>query len=105
MEDNWRIDADRLWERLMALARIGATPGGGVDRQALSPEEIEAWRCMLGWAHAAGLEPATDAAGNLFLALPGADREPPPVLAGSHLDSPGVGASTASTASLRRWRC
>jgi N-carbamoyl-L-amino-acid hydrolase len=88
----WRIDADRLWGRLMALARIGATPGGGVDRQALSPEEIEAWRCMLDWAEAAGLEPATDAAGNLFLALPGIDREAPPVLAGSHLDSqPGGG--------------
>jgi N-carbamoyl-L-amino-acid hydrolase len=88
----WRIDTDRLWQRLMALARIGATPGGGVNRQALSAEEIEAWRLMIDWAHAAGLEPSTDAAGNLFLALPGIDRDAPPVLAGSHLDSqPGGG--------------
>ena len=87
-----RIDADRLWQRLMALARIGATPGGGVNRQALSAEEIESWRLMIDWAHTAGLEPSTDAAGNLFLALPGIDREAPPVLAGSHLDSqPGGG--------------
>ncbi|WP_395346611.1 Zn-dependent hydrolase [Variovorax sp. UC122_21] len=87
-----RIDADRLWERLMALARIGATPGGGVNRQALSNEEIGAWRLMIGWAEAAGLEPSTDAAGNLFLALPGVDRDAPPMLAGSHLDSqPGGG--------------
>lgn len=87
-----RIDADRLWARLMALARIGATPGGGVDRQALSAEEIRAWAAMLEWAREAGLEASTDPAGNLFIALPGADRDAPPVLAGSHLDSqPGGG--------------
>jgi N-carbamoyl-L-amino-acid hydrolase len=88
----WRIDADRLWDRLMALARIGATPGGGVDRQALSAEEIASWHAMIDWALSAGLEPSTDAAGNLFIALPGTDRAAPPVLAGSHLDSqPGGG--------------
>lgn len=88
----WRIDATRLWDRLMALARIGATPGGGVDRQALSAEEIASWRTMIDWALQAGLEPSTDAAGNLFIALPGTDRDAPPVLAGSHLDSqPGGG--------------
>jgi N-carbamoyl-L-amino-acid hydrolase len=87
-----RVNADRLWQRLMALARCGATAGGGVDRQALSTEEVESWHLMIGWARAAGLEPATDAAGNLFIALPGLDREAPPVLAGSHLDSqPGGG--------------
>ncbi|UVH54822.1 Zn-dependent hydrolase [Variovorax paradoxus] len=88
----WRIDADRLWNRLMTLACIGATPGGGVDRQALSVEEIASWRTMIDWALSAGLEPSTDAAGNLFIALPGIDRDAPPVLAGSHLDSqPGGG--------------
>jgi N-carbamoyl-L-amino-acid hydrolase len=88
----WRIDAERLWDRLMALARIGATPGGGVDRQALSAEEIASWHAMIDWALSAGLEPSTDAAGNLFIALPGTDRDAPPVLAGSHLDSqPGGG--------------
>ncbi len=88
----WRIDAARLWDRLMTLARIGATPGGGVDRQALSAEEIASWRTMIDWALQAGLEPSTDAAGNLFIALPGTGRVAPPVLAGSHLDSqPGGG--------------
>ncbi|MGJ7489981.1 Zn-dependent hydrolase [Variovorax sp. ZT4R33] len=88
----WRIDGERLWARLMALAQCGTTPGGGVNRQALSAEEIASWRVMLGWAQSCGLEPATDAAGNLFIALPGTDRDAPPVLAGSHLDSqPGGG--------------
>ncbi len=44
------INADRLWARLMALAEIGATPAGGVNRQALSEGEIEAWRLVIGWA-------------------------------------------------------
>ncbi|RYF35504.1 MAG: Zn-dependent hydrolase [Comamonadaceae bacterium] len=87
-----RIDGERLWTRLMALAQCGATPGGGVNRQALSAEEVASWRVMLEEAAGYGLEPSTDAAGNLFIALPGADREAPPVLAGSHLDSqPGGG--------------
>lgn len=87
-----RVDADRLWGRLMALARCGATPAGGVNRQALSAQEIASWQVMIDWARSAGLEPSTDAAGNLFVALPGMDRAAPPVLAGSHLDSqPGGG--------------
>jgi beta-ureidopropionase / N-carbamoyl-L-amino-acid hydrolase len=85
------IDADRLWTRLMALAEIGATPAGGVNRQALSESEIAAWRRVIGWAQEAGLSAATDAAGNLFLTLPGRDRKASPLLLGSHLDSQPTG--------------
>lgn len=85
------IDADRLWSRLMALAEIGATPGGGVNRQALTEGEIAAWRRVIGWAREAGLAAATDAAGNLFLTLAGHDRAAPPVLLGSHLDTQPTG--------------
>jgi N-carbamoyl-L-amino-acid hydrolase len=85
------IDADRLWTRLMALAEIGATPAGGVNRQALSDGEIAAWRRVIGWAREAGLTPSTDAAGNLFLTLAGRDRTAPPLLLGSHLDSQPTG--------------
>jgi N-carbamoyl-L-amino-acid hydrolase len=56
------IDADRLWTRLMALAEIGATPAGGVNRQALSDGEIVAWRRVICWAREAGMTPSTDAA-------------------------------------------
>ncbi len=31
-----RIDGTRLWRSLMEMARIGATPGGGVGRIALT---------------------------------------------------------------------
>lgn len=85
------IDADRLWARLMALAKIGATPAGGVNRQALSDGEIEAWRLVIGWARDAGLSAATDAVGNLFITLAGRDRAAPPILLGSHLDSQPTG--------------
>jgi len=85
------INADRLWTRLMALAEIGATPAGGVNRQALSDGEIAAWRRVVDWAREADLAPSTDAAGNLFLTLAGIDRAAPPLLLGSHLDSQPTG--------------
>jgi len=85
------INADRLWTRLMGLAEIGATSGGGVNRQALSDGEIAAWCRVIAWAQEAGLTAATDSAGNLFLMLAGRDRVAPPVLVGSHLDSQPTG--------------
>jgi len=86
-----RVNADRLWDRLMALARIGATPAGGVNRQALSKEEIGAWRQVIAWAHEAGLIASTDDAGNLFITLRGSDPSTLPLLSGSHLDSQPTG--------------
>lgn len=85
------VNGERLWQRLMALAQFGALPDGGVNRQALSAEEIDTWRQMLAWAADAGIEGACDDAGNLFLTLPGHDRRLPPLLMGSHLDSQPTG--------------
>ena len=85
------INETRLWQRLMTLGQIGATPNGGVNRQALSAEEIEAWRVMIAWAEQAGLDAFTDPAGNLFLRLAGRDPTAKPVLSGSHLDSQPAG--------------
>ncbi|MGX7706604.1 hydantoinase/carbamoylase family amidase [Methylobacterium sp. Gmos1] len=84
-------ESDRLWRRLMALSEIGAIAGSGVDRQALTEGEAEAWRRVIGWGREAGLHPATDSAGNLFLVLPGRDRAAAPVLLGSHLDTQPTG--------------
>lgn len=85
------ISPDRLWARLMALGEDGALPGGGVNRQALSDEEILAWRRLIAWGAEAGLEPSTDPAGNLFLTLKGLRPELAPVVAGSHIDSQPTG--------------
>ncbi|BBK30401.1 N-carbamoyl-L-amino-acid hydrolase [Stella humosa] len=85
------IDERRLWDRHEALARVGATERGGVNRQALSDEEIAAKRVLIGWAGALGLEASTDAIGNLFLRLPGYDPALTPVMTGSHIDSQPTG--------------
>ena len=85
------IDGKRLWGRLMRLAEIGRTVQGGVNRQALSDEEAEAWRLVIGWGQEAGLVASTDAAANLFLTLPGHDPGLLPVMMGSHLDSQPAG--------------
>lgn len=85
------VDAQRLWTRLMAMAAIGATPAGGVNRQALSSEDAQAQRLLVDWGERIGLEPSADAAGNLFLRLPGRDPQAAPVMTGSHLDSQPTG--------------
>lgn len=86
-----RIDADRLWQRHLRLARHGATSNGGVNRQALSSEEFGAWRELIGWARELDLAVFTDPAANLFLRLAGTAADAPPVLTGSHLDSQPTG--------------
>ena len=85
------IDAQRLWARHMQMAQYGATDGGGVDRQALSAEDIQAQKVLMQWGTELGLTPARDEAGNLFLRLAGGDPEAAPVMTGSHLDSQPTG--------------
>jgi N-carbamoyl-L-amino-acid hydrolase len=85
------VEGERLWQRLMDLARFGATDKGGVRRLALSQQEIAARGCLVAWGRAIGLEASTDAAANLFLALKGREPQLPPVLIGSHIDSQPTG--------------
>ena len=85
------VNAQRLWARHMHMAKFGATPKGGVDRQALSAEDIQAQKVLLEWGSKLRLVPAIDAAGNLFLRLPGYEPEAAPVMTGSHMDSQPTG--------------
>src|SRR5229473_1786567 len=55
------VNPDRLWHRHLALARIGATGRGGVNRQALTPGDAEARRQVLAWAAARGFAASVDA--------------------------------------------
>ncbi|MFT4987912.1 MAG: N-carbamoyl-L-amino-acid hydrolase, partial [Acidimicrobiales bacterium] len=86
-----RVDEQRLWSRHMELAAIGATPKGGVNRQALTAEEIDARRLLVTWAIELGLQVFTDDIGNLFLRLEGTEPELAPVLTGSHIDTQPTG--------------
>jgi N-carbamoyl-L-amino-acid hydrolase len=85
------VNGDRLWNRLMALAKFGGLAKGGVNRQALSDEEVAARAELVRWAEAIGLEAFTDATANLFLRCRGADQNLPPILVGSHIDSQPTG--------------
>lgn len=85
------IDAERLWERLMRMAQHGATACGGVNRQALSSEDVQAQRTLIEWGNSLGLAAAIDMAGNLFLRLAGSDPDAAPVMTGSHMDSQPTG--------------
>lgn len=75
----------------MQMAQYGATAAGGVNRQALSPEDIAAQKMLMDWGQTLGLQAATDSAGNLFLRLVGSDTEAAPVMTGSHMDSQPTG--------------
>ena len=61
-----RVDGARLNESLQALARIGATAGGGVTRLAVSDEDRAGRDLLRGWFEAAGLEVRVDDLGNLI---------------------------------------
>ena len=86
-----KVDRNRLWQRLMAMARHGARPDGGVNRQAFSAEDAAARRELADWGVALGLGVHVDPVTNLFLCFGGSDPTAAPVVAGSHLDSQPMG--------------
>jgi beta-ureidopropionase / N-carbamoyl-L-amino-acid hydrolase len=90
-QNSARVDGQRLWQSLMDLAQIGATPKGGVCRLALSDLDGEARRRFARWCEDADCAVAIDAIGNIFARRPGRRPELPPVIAGSHLDSQPTG--------------
>jgi N-carbamoyl-L-amino-acid hydrolase len=85
------VKEDRLWQRHADMAKLGGTPRGGVNRQALSPEDAAARRLLGDWASERGFAVFTDAIGNLFVRREGSDPDAPPVMSGSHMDSQPTG--------------
>jgi N-carbamoyl-L-amino-acid hydrolase len=86
-----RINADRLWSSLMALAEIGSTARGGCNRQALTDDDKAARDRFVAWVREAGCGTVIDEVGNVFATRPGSDRLGPSVLIGSHLDTQPTG--------------
>ncbi|MGK7868540.1 Zn-dependent hydrolase [Falsiroseomonas sp. E2-1-a20] len=84
---NQRIDGKRLWDSLMAMARHGATPKGGVRRLTLTDIDRAARDDFRTQCEALGLTVRVDAIGNMFARRAGRDPSRLPVLFGSHLDS------------------
>ncbi len=85
------VREDRLWQRHADMAKLGGTPKGGVNRQALSAEDAAARNLLGAWAKARSFAIFTDAIGNLFVRREGTDAKAPPVLSGSHMDSQPTG--------------
>jgi beta-ureidopropionase / N-carbamoyl-L-amino-acid hydrolase len=86
-QTNQRIDGRRLWDLLMSMANIGATPKGGVRRLTLTEVDQRGRDRFRAECEAAGLAVRIDEMGNMFARRPGRDPDRPPVLMGSHLDS------------------
>jgi len=86
-----RVDGDRLWQRLMAMAAVAPTANGGSNRQALSDDDAAGRALFRGWAEAAGCTAELDEIGNLFVRRPGIHGDADPVLVGSHLDTQPTG--------------
>lgn len=82
-----RVNGNRLQETLETMAGIGATPGGGVQRLALSDEDKQARDLFVSWLREMDLEVTIDQMGNIFGRRPGKKRDLPAVMSGSHIDS------------------
>jgi N-carbamoyl-L-amino-acid hydrolase len=81
------VDAGRIEQRILELARFGANPEGGVSRVAFSDADIEGRRYVVFLMRAAGLDVRIDAAGNILGRRAGKAEGLPPILFGSHIDS------------------
>jgi N-carbamoyl-L-amino-acid hydrolase len=86
-----RADQNRLWTSLMDMGRIGATPGGGVGRIALTELDKQARDLFVHWCEESGCTVRVDRMGNIFARRPGSDGDVAPVMTGSHLDTQPLG--------------
>jgi allantoate deiminase len=77
------VDADRIAERVEALAAIGRDPAGGITRLGLTAEEQAARDLVISWLKPLGYQSGQDDAANLHCRV----GEGPRVLLGSHLDT------------------
>ena len=86
-----RINGQRLWDSLMELARIGATPKGGVKRLTLTDLDKQGRDLVVGWAKDAGLSITVDQIGNVFMRREGSNPALAPIMTGSHIDTQPTG--------------
>ncbi|WP_298727241.1 Zn-dependent hydrolase [uncultured Ferrovibrio sp.] len=88
---NIQVNQDRLWESLMEMAKIGATPKGGCARLALTDLDKQGRDLFVRWCKEAGCTITVDRMGNIFARRPGRNNDLPPVVTGSHLDTQPTG--------------
>ena len=86
-----KINGERLWASLMEMAKIGATPKGGVCRLTLTDLDRQSRDLFVQWCKDAGCTVKVDQMGNIFARRPGRNNSLAPVGTGSHLDSQPTG--------------
>lgn len=89
--ENMRVNADRLWDSLMEMAKIGPGIAGGNNRQTLTDADAEGRSLFKRWCDGAGLSVSVDKMGTMFATRPGTDPDALPVYVGSHLDTQPTG--------------
>ncbi len=89
--ENLKIDGDRLWDSLMAMAQVGPGVAGGNNRQTLTDADAEGRALFARWCADAGLTMGVDAMGTMFARREGTDPDALPVYVGSHLDTQPTG--------------
>ncbi len=89
--NNLRVNGPRLWDSLMELAKIGATPKGGVCRLTLTTLDGQGRDLVTRWGREAGLTVTIDKIGNGFMRRAGRNNALPPIVAGSHIDTQPTG--------------
>ena len=90
-DSNLRINGQRLWASLMDMAKIGATPKGGVNRLTLTDLDRDRRDLFSKWCREAGCTVTIDRLGSMFARRKGTDDTLPPVMVGSHLDTQPTG--------------
>lgn len=82
-----RVNGARLRASLEEMAKIGATPAGGVQRLTLTDEDKRGRDRIVAWLKEIDLAVTIDEMGNIFGRRPGTEDSLPPVMSGSHADS------------------
>lgn len=91
MSTNIPLSGARLWDSLMDMAKIGATPKGGSNRQTLTDLDAEGRALFRRWGEECGLTLTVDRLGNMVFRREGRDPTRAPVAIGSHLDTQPTG--------------
>ena len=89
--ENLRLNGDRLWDSIHAMAEIGPGIAGGNNRQTVTDEDAEGRALFQKWCEDAGLTMGVDEMGSMFMRREGTDADALPVYVGSHLDTQPTG--------------
>lgn len=87
MEKTISINRNRLHHTLETFAGFGRTKNNGVTRLALSEADVKAREYFYSVCYEMGMTVSYDDMGNIYGRLEGIDKDIPPIVIGSHLDT------------------